>query len=93
MVSKLKQCSIGLGLFVGFSAGFADSAYARRPVVTELEKAMSEQDCRNAIEEYARVNLLVLEEYQDMDFYLMENGERVGNAYHSTGICYIYMDF
>lgn len=65
---------------------FAGSYY------TVVDKPMSLSRCLRAIGAYASSKGYETKQWQQNDFYLLENGEKVGNAYYSSGRCYIYLN-
>lgn len=63
-----------------------------RSYETVLEKRMPVAACLQEIESYVSQNGLTAQQWQENDFYLMDGSEKIGNAYHSQGVCYIYLD-
>jgi hypothetical protein len=76
-----------------FAPGYAE---ARRQQKTELSAKMTEEECAVAIHNYIlehELGLKPLPNKNKMDYYLIDaSGEKVGNAYFSSGSCYIYRD-
>ena len=71
----------------------ASTAFAReKNYQFVFEKEMPLAECEAEMQKVAQDWEMTLEKWQENDYYLMSQGDYAGNAYYSSGSCYIYIN-